>query len=335
MPTFTGGPDNDLLIGTPGRDTLDGAGGNDTLQSPGVIGDRLLGGDGDDSLIGNAGDDTILGGEGDDIALGNAGDDFFFDIEGSNVFDGGAGEDVLSLPYSGNLTLNFNRTSAQNVPGGETVTIRNIEEFWSGTGNDRLVLTPRDNFVLASSGNDRVYGLGGDDTLHGDRGRDTILGGAGDDEISGGDGTDLLIGGAGADLIRSSRTFSGDGTRDILVGGDYAGGTASGDGAADVFEFIAVSDSFAGGATRDVIRDFEPGLDSIDLFFLDADSATRVNDAFTFIGTARFSGTAGELRYFSVGGNTYVRADVDGDGVADFELALNGTLELSAGDFVL
>ena len=48
-----------------------------------------------------------------------------------------------------------------------------------------------------------------------------------------------------------------------------------------------------------------------------------------------FSSTAGELRYAQVAGSTYVYGDTDGDGVADVVLALAGTIDLTAADFVL
>jgi hypothetical protein len=41
------------------------------------------------------------------------------------------------------------------------------------------------------------------------------------------------------------------------------------------------------------------------------------------------------LRYFNAGANTIVRADVDGDGAADFEVFLNGSFAAGASDFVL
>ncbi len=57
------------------------------------------------------------------------------------------------------------------------------------------------------------------------------------------------------------------------------------------------------------------------------------DNAFTFIGSAAFSGTAGELRSFTINGNTVVRGDVDGDGVADLEIFINGEFTLTVHDF--
>ena len=57
------------------------------------------------------------------------------------------------------------------------------------------------------------------------------------------------------------------------------------------------------------------------------------DQAFSFIGAAFFSHTAGELRNFANGGSWLVQGDVNGDGVADFTLTLNS--QPAAGDFIL
>jgi Ca2+-binding RTX toxin-like protein len=149
---------------------------------------------------------------------------------------------------------------------------------------------------------DLLRGRGGDDTLHGNGGTDILNGGTGNDVLIGGAGKDALFGGAGS----------------------------------DVFKLTGVADSGVGGAHRDVIHDFEQGSDTIDLSAIDANSNTAANDAFTFVGTAAFSHTAGEVRQFTAqDGATVVAGDVDGDGVADFQIALSGSLTLHGSDFIL
>ena len=44
---------------------------------------------------------------------------------------------------------------------------------------------------------------------------------------------------------------------------------------------------------------------------------------------------AGDLQAVWAGGNTLIQGDVNGDHIADFSIALHGTLVLSAGDFIL
>lgn len=88
--------------------------------------------------------------------------------------------------------------------------------------------------------------------------------------------------------------------------------------------------------TRDVITDFSQAQnDRIVLSAIDADSGTGGDQAFTFIGAGAFSNTAGEWRAVAEGPNTRVEGDVDGDGTADFQLALLGNFVLGGGDFVL
>jgi Ca2+-binding RTX toxin-like protein len=151
--------------------------------------------------------------------------------------------------------------------------------------------------LRGDSGNNELYGGAGSDRLHGFRGRDYL---------SGGDGRDLLLGGKG---------------KDELVGGD--------DG--DVFAFS--STTHAGlGSSRDVIRDFSRADgDQIDLSEIDANTDASGNQAFSFIGTQGFSGTAGQLRYL----NGVLAGDVDGDKWADFQIEIANDPSLGSGDFLL
>lgn len=80
-----------------------------------------------------------------------------------------------------------------------------------------------------------------------------------------------------------------------------------------------------------MITDFVSGTDTIELTLIDADADTAEDDAFSFIGTAEFSSAAGELRFFG----SVVEGDVNGDGIADFQIVLLGAPELVATDFLL
>ena len=53
------------------------------------------------------------------------------------------------------------------------------------------------------------------------------------------------------------------------------------------------------------------------------------------MGTAAFTGLAGELRYEVAQGHTYVYADVNGDKTADFAVDLFGVRQLTQTDFSL
>ena len=74
---------------------------------------------------------------------------------------------------------------------------------------------------------------------------------------------------------------------------------------------------------------------------LDANVNLPGNQPFTFIGTADFTGMAGELRYEFIdmkpGYDDYtaVSVDVDGDAVADYAIFCKGNIGFVAADFVL
>ena len=87
------------------------------------------------------------------------------------------------------------------------------------------------------------------------------------------------------------------------------------------------------GGARDVISDFSSAQgDKIDLSTLDASTLASGNQAFTFIGAGYFSFNVPGMVRFDGG---VVQGDVNGDGIADFEIALAGVTSLTAGDFIL
>jgi hypothetical protein len=68
-------------------------------------------------------------------------------------------------------------------------------------------------------------------------------------------------------------------------------------GAEDDFIYTALSDTSITAALRDIITDFEPGINKIDLSGIDAitTNAAGTNDAFNFIEiNLQFNGYAGE-----------------------------------------
>lgn len=105
--------------------------------------------------------------------------------------------------------------------------------------------------VNAGAGNDRAYGSLADDQIFGDSGNDTLRGHAGEDTMDGGADADLLNGGADDDSLAG-----GEGA-DLLLGGG-GNDTLSGGAGSDVFAFNGMSGV-------DLITDFAPGEDRIDL----------------------------------------------------------------------
>lgn len=122
-----------------------------------------------------------------------------------------------------------------------------------GAGDDLLNGGQQDDRVIGGSGDDEVIGWTGNDYLKGNEGNDSVYGGAGADKLAGSQGNDELHGGSGDDFL------NGGMDDDWLSGGEGAD-TLTGWTGADVF-------SFADGEVTegDVITDFEPGVDVIEL----------------------------------------------------------------------
>ena len=356
-----GGTGDDSLTGTGGANALTGGGGNDTL-SGGNGNDSLQGGDGDDVLIGGPGADWLSGGLGMDTAsyagsvagvvvnmetgLGSAGDAAGDTLAGFQTVVGGSGNDTLTGNAGANTLIGGSGNDTMAGGGGH-------DTLQGGIGNDVLTGgTGLDRFVV-ESGTDRVtdLGLGGGDALAvavGATANATLAAAWTASAASVNAGTIGLIaagfqanltaatGGSGWSVTNSGNTtaiaFIGSTHADSLTGGDAndtltGGGGADrlvGGGGGDVFRFLAVTDSPV-GVLRDIIVDFKVvDGDRLDLRSIDANSLVLGNQAFVSIGSAVFSGAAGELRLAS----GILQADVSGDGAADMEIELTGVFAL-------
>ena len=136
----------------------------------------------------------------------------------------------------------------------------------------------------------------------------------------------------------------GGSARDYLYGNDVAN-RLTGNGGNDVLDGAKGNDIYSGGAGADEFRiseinwndevlDFTSGSDKVRLSEIDANTGTADNQAFTWVGTAAFSHTAGELRTYTQGADHFVAGDVNGDGIADFTINLNDATPV-VGDFFL
>ena len=135
-----------------------------------------------------------------------------------------------------------------------------MAEFEGGARNDTLRGTAGNDFFEGKGGNDRLYGLGGNDDIEGDAGDDWLFGGAGRDILEGGIGNDRLSGGGGR----------------------------------DIFEF----DDPANG--RDVITDFQDGLDRISLEYEGDESVAGLNIRNDGNGNAIVSWDGGFVRLLDI-----------------------------------
>jgi len=238
-----------------------------------------------------------------------------------------------SLGDSPTSVTSFDATSAHGgsvefVNGKFTYTPAN---GWSGPDTFHYALTDSDGdsdgaTVTVNVGSSTPPTPG--QTLTGTAKGDTLTGGAGDDAISGEGGHDWLYGNAGNDKI------TGGAGNDDLFGG-------AGD---DTFDFNAINETPPGIDQRDLIHDFQRGVDKIDLSTIDANSGMSGDQTFSFAGEGAFTSaqlsTAGLVKftqYTNAQGveATLVEGTVDGASGVDFQIALLGHHALTAGDFTL
>ncbi|MEM1393631.1 MAG: calcium-binding protein [Cyanobacteria bacterium P01_H01_bin.150] len=246
-----GGHKNDKLFGEHGNDFLYGEGGNDKLD----------GGYGNDYLYGGHGNDKLLGGEGNDYLVGNGGQDYF---------DGGYGTDMVSYyDYKGDIHADLKKGVVSSSSSHYKETLKNIEDFTGGSGNDKIKGDHGKNTLHGGEGHDKLFGRGGDDYLYGGYGNDKLKGDKGDDYLNGGYGNDKLKGGKGDDYLNGGwghdtlygehghDNILGDIGNDKLVGGD-GNDTLDGYGASYYVAFGGTSprsnesDTLTGGHGADV-----------------------------------------------------------------------------------
>ncbi len=304
---------NSGFLGTSGSTAINSINGEDQVYNSGTIQGHVLLGLDNDLYDGRGG--TVIG-----EVQGGQGDDTYIvdDATVALIEIFGEGTDTVKATVSFRLGDNFENLTL--------LTHKNI----NGVGNsldNTLTGNAGNNRLQGDQGNDLINGAHGDDKLLGSFGNDTLQGGKGDDILKGGLDNDLLQMGNGDDVGfggKGNDTLEGVRGDDILKGG--AGqDTMTGGYGDDVFLFTRKLHST--NAASDSITDFTSGEDLIDL--------SAFNGTFDFIGNTAFSGTAKEVRFFSVGSDRTVKIDIDGDGSTDMTILVNSATALVELDFVL
>jgi len=252
-----------------------------------------------------------LGG-GDDKFIGGNGTDTVRDDLGNDSYKlGGGNDEFIDWDY-GTFTLDggagTDLFNAVNAPEGIYINQSSVAVTLNGvTMQAQTAFSATTNKGGTATSFENIYGSDlAADVIVGDATANTLMGNGGDDFLMGGLGADTLTGGNGN----------------------------------DTFAYQSVLDSGLTRATQDVITDFEragvAGGDVLDLSGIDAISTIVGNQAFQWLGmNVAFTNSVGDLRAFWQGNNTVVQGDVNGDGKADFSIALTGRLNLTAGDMVL
>jgi Ca2+-binding RTX toxin-like protein len=260
-----------------GSDFADTLGGDDK-------GNLLRGLDGNDTLKGWGGDDILEGMAGNDVLEGGARSDRSSGdrLEGGDWLDGGTGVDTASYGVSTEGVFVDLGGSVGHGGDAEGDFYISIENLTGSHHDDYLAGNNEDNALKGQAGNDTLKGAGGTDFLWGGGGDDNLYGGNGIDTLRGEIGNDTLDGGYGLDSL-------------------YGGANA------DAFVWSFIEETSVSKILADVIWDFNAAEgDLIALPGIDADVYAAGNQAFAFIGTAEFSGTPGEVRYYQANGNTYI-----------------------------
>jgi Ca2+-binding RTX toxin-like protein len=263
-------------------------------------------------VLTGTGDTKATGNDLANVLTGNDGNNILNGAAGADTLQGGGGDDTYVVDNAGDVVIENGHAGTDTVKASISYTL--------GANIENLVLTRSDDIDgIGNAADNKLTGNSGDNTLAGAKGNDTLNGGGGADTLVGGSGKDVLSGGGGKDVLTGSAGI------DTLHGGTGA----------DTFVF-ATGDTAAKEGKADVISDFKARQgDQIDLHLIDAKEAKNGDQAFHFIGTAAFSGTAGELRYEKTAHDTFIYGDTDGDHKADFAIHLEGATKLDADIFIL
>ncbi len=309
-----GGDGNDVLDNSGNiNGNVNMGGGNNTIINKGFIAENVRGGDQVDTVTnsGTMNEGVELNGGADKLTNTGTINGFIYLGEGADQFIGGKSEErVIDEDGADSYAMGDNHDRIWVEDDGDA------DIFDGGAGNDRLILEDLEDGVTVNLGAQTLVINGTTDTV---KNFERIIATHNADVLIGSNAGERFIGNGGGD------TFTGGGGQDKLEGGDGA----------DTFIFSAITDSGKTKTTRDIIANFDSDEDHIKITF-DADTTGggAGDDFSVLLENAAFTGDAGELRYIYRGGQTVVEGDVNGDGKADFSIAINGHHNLDLSDFM-
>ncbi|WP_212626803.1 retention module-containing protein [Pseudomonas sp. PP3] len=178
------------------------------------------------TLTGTAGNDTLVAGAGDNIINAGDGNDVLTAGNGNNTLHGDAGNDLL-----------FSGTGNDVLDGGIGNDTASYAHASAGVTVNLGQLGPQNTF---GAGTDTLTAI------------ENLVGSDFNDNLTGDNNSNIITGGLGNDILK------GEGGDDFLIGG-LGNNTLTGGSGADTFQW------FKGNSGHDVITDFTPGTDKLDL----------------------------------------------------------------------
>ncbi len=357
-----GGSGPDTLTGTLGNDTINAGAGTDLINASSGV-DVINGEAGTDRLVFSLGNSSLfspVAGARNIVASGSELTDTvsgfvsrFNGIERLSINDT-ANTNGLIINLAGlqlaPLALNTFATSPVVVRlgrGDDVVTGSSYDDYIDA-GLGRVTIDAGNGFdevrfsydpgagtklILQNTDISTVTATIGDITVATVRNAEVIFVGSQSGLTSGQDIDASRLSGQGIGFIDSQGddNFVGSSNNDVFASVTATGvrtGTdvITGGGGADIYDFVAAIDGLDGTTITDLSDDDIIDLSYNDPLIVGNPNAGVVN---SFIGRDGFSGSAGEYRFFTEAGKTFLQVDADGNSVAD------GTLVIANGEFNL